>query len=306
MLLTIFTPAYNRAYILTNLYNSLLAQTDKHFEWVVVDDGSNDNTEELVKSWIAENNIEITYKKQPNQGKHIAINTGVELAKGELFFIVDSDDDLTPNAVEMVRGYWLANRPGEEISGIISYRQFHDGRLVGTRLPNYVQKCKLREVGRKYGSSGDKVVIYRTDILKKYPFPKFEGEQFLGESYIYNLIDDEFDMLVMNNCIYNFDYQEDGLSQDFRRLYRNNPKGFLLLFEQGLKYNAGFKGNLKTMAHIACLCKHLHKKKHYFRNDNLLLRLMAYPFGMYLYYKIFVLKVSDVKPFVKSENKKTL
>lgn len=302
-LLTIFTPAYNRAYILPNLYNSLLAQTDSCFEWVIVDDGSSDNTEELVNSWIKENKIHIVYKKQSNQGKHIAINTGLTLAKGELFFIVDSDDDLTPDAVEIVRHFWNSNRPGMDISGILSYRQFHDGRLVGTTLPIGLSRCKLRETGSKYGSTGDKVVIYRTEVMKKYPYPQFEGERFLGESVVFNQIDDEYDMLVMNSRIYNFDYQEDGLSQDFRKLYRNNPNGFLLQFEQSLKYADGFKARIKTTAHIACLCWHLNKIKYYFSNKSLLLRVLAFPLGLMLNYKIFVLKTSDVKPFVESENK---
>lgn len=302
MLLTIFTPTYNRGYILPNLYKSLLEQTDSHFEWVVVDDGSSDNTEELVNSWIKEGKINITYQKQPNQGKHIAINTGLTLAKGELFFIVDSDDDLTPDAVCEVLNFWTESQPKADISGIISYRQFHDGRLVGTSLPKSVSRCKLRETGSKYGSIGDKVVIYRTDVMRKYPFPKFEGERFLGESVMYNQIDDEYDMLVMDSHIYNFDYQDDGLSQDFRKLYRNNPNGFLLQFEQSSHYTVGFKAKLKNTAHIACLCWHLNKMQYYFSSGNYCMRLLAFPIGLALYHKIFIRKVSDVKPFVESEN----
>lgn len=302
-LLTIFTPAYNRAYILPNLYNSLLAQTDSCFEWVIVDDGSSDNTEELVNAWIKEGKIHIVYKKQSNQGKHIAINTGLTMAKGELFFIVDSDDDLTPDAVYNVHEFWMTNQPKSDISGIISYRQFRDGRLVGTRLPENIHKCKLREAGSKYGSIGDKVVIYRTDVMRRFLFPKFEGERFLGESVMYNQIDDEYDMLVMNARVYNFDYQEDGLSQDFRKLYRNNPNGFLLQFEQGGNYTIGLKAKLKNAAHIACLCWHLNKIRYYFASGEKLIRLMAFPIGLALYHKIFVRKVSDVKPFEESENK---
>lgn len=301
MFITIFTPTLNRAYILPNLYNSLLFQNDLCFEWVIVDDGSTDNTEELVRSWITEGKITIKYKKQVNQGKHIAINTGVQLAKGELFFIVDSDDDLTLNAIGIIRRFWCSNKPSNEISGIISYRQFHDGRLVGTRLPEEIHRTKLRDMG-KLGSIGDKVVIYRTDIMKRFPFPKFEGERFLGESIVFNQIDDEYDMLVMDQRIYNFDYQGDGLSQDFRKLYRNNPNGFLLQFEQNLKYADKYVIRLKITAHIACLSWHLNKIRSYFKNGNIFFRIVAFPIGLLLNFKIFVLKVSDVKPFVESEN----
>lgn len=303
MQITIFTPAYNRAYILSVLYASLLKQTDSNFEWVIVDDGSSDNTEELVYSWISEDKIPITYKKQLNQGKHIAINTGVQMAKGELFFIVDSDDNLTSDAVQTIRSFWNKQCPGDDISGIISYRQFPDGKLVGTSLPISVHKCKLRDTGTKYGSTGDKVVIYRTDLLKRFPYPQFKGERFLGESIVFNQIDDDYDMLVMNARIYNFDYQKDGLSQDFRKLYRNNPNGFLLQFEQSLKYANNFMSKLKTTGHIACLSWRLNKVGCYFVKGNLFLRIIAFFIGLMLYFKIFILKVSDVEPFVESENK---
>lgn len=303
MMITIFTPSYNRAYILPNLYQSLLKQIDMDFEWVVVDDGSTDDTEELVKGWQKENKIIIQYYRQPNQGKHIAINTGVGLAKGELFFIVDSDDDLTVDAVVTVNKFWKESNHGNSISGILSYRQFRDGRLVGNRLPSAVRQCKLRDTGRLYGSQGDKVVIYRTSVMKRYPFPKFGEERFLGESYVYNQIDDEYDMLVMDAQIYNFDYQDDGLSQNFRKLYRNNPLGFIASYEQGLKYCRTFKERLKTCAHLDCLS---FKTGSFWRSlgrDEFTMRILAIPIGILLYLKIFVIKSNDVKPFIESEGK---
>lgn len=294
LLLSIFTPSYNRAYILPILYKSLVGQTDNNFEWVIVDDGSSDNTEELVNEWIAENKVHIVYYKQENQGKHIAINSGVKRASGELFFIVDSDDSLTPDAVQQVREFWIEKGPIVGISGIISYRQFPDGKLVGNPLPKDVNQCKLRDCIRKYGSNGDKVVIYKTAILKRFPYPKFDGERFFGESYVFNQIDDEYDMLVMNSRIYNFDYQLDGLSQDFRKLYRQNPKGMQVSFMQTLKYDK----SLRHIAHVCCLGMN---------NRNLLSTIhkiglksiIALPVGLALYVKIFILRASDVKPFVR-------
>lgn len=301
-LLTIFTPTYNRAYILPQLYASLTRQSSNNFEWVVVDDGSADETETLVQSWISENKIRIIYYKQPNQGKHIAINTGAKLAHGELFFIVDSDDYLTDDAVEKVNSFWNKEDPTEDISGIISYRKFHDGKLVGTSLPEGLKKCKLRETGSKYGSTGDKVVIYRTDVIKCYPYPKFEGERFLGESYVYNQIDDNYDMLILDDRLYYFAYQKDGLSQDFRKLYRNNPNGFLIDFEQSLKYCVGRKAKLKQYAHIVCLRIRLGTLHEYVVKGLALDKMLAIPLGIALYIKIFLLKASDVKPFEESED----
>ena len=119
MFLTIFTPTYNRAYILPNLYESLVNQTSKDFEWVIVDDGSTDETESIVKKWIAESRICIKYIKQENQGKHIAINTGTEHADGELFFIVDSDDSLKNHAVSTISEFWMSNNDHDSAAALI-------------------------------------------------------------------------------------------------------------------------------------------------------------------------------------------
>lgn len=302
-LLTIFTPSYNRAYILPKLYESLLTQKDANFEWVIVDDGSVDDTEKLVDSWLKENRIRIAYKKQKNQGKHIAINTGVAMAKGELFFIVDSDDKLTHDAVYMVRRFWELNVNDNNIAGIISYRVFPNGCLVGTKMPESVSKCKLRETRSVYGSTGDKVVIYRTEIMKEHPYPQFESERFFGESYVFNQIDDKYDMAFMHQGIYIFDYQTDGLSQDFRKLYRNNPKGMRFSMQNDIRYQNGFIAKLKTVSHVACLSMYLGDLKTYLRNVPFLYIIPGFLLGLALYHRIFVRKVSDVKPFVESENK---
>jgi glycosyltransferase involved in cell wall biosynthesis len=296
-MLTIFTPTYNRAYILGKLYESLCAQSCHDFEWVIVDDGSVDNTQDLVASWITECRVEIHYFKQENQGKHIAINRGLDMAHGELFFIVDSDDLLKKNAVETVLLFWKQECPNAEISGIIGYREFFDGRIVGNPLPSDVKRCKLRNTGNLYGSSGDKVVIYRTDVMRRFPFPKFGHERFLGENYMFDQIDDEYDMLVMNERIYRFGYQEDGLSQDFRKLYRNNPLGFLASYQRGLKYRTTFKAKVRTTAHIINLCLYAGAGKIFVKHLFTIRGVLAFGPALYLYYKIFIKKVSDVKPF---------
>lgn len=301
-LLTIFTPTYNRAYILPKLYESLYRQTCRAFEWVIVDDGSSDGTDALVAEWIERGAVEITYLRQPNQGKHIAINTGVAAARGELFFIVDSDDHLTEDAVQKVLAFWENSHPGDDISGILSYRQFFDGRIVGTKLPPKVHRCKLRETV-KYGSTGDKVVIYRSAVLRQYPFPKFGSERFLGESYVYNRIDAAYDMLVMDDFVYFFDYQRDGLSQDFRKLYRQNPQGFLAVFETERPFCDTFAQKVRNHAHILCLSLRLGRATEALSQSRTLPALVAIPLSIYLYFKIFILKFSDVKPFTQSADK---
>ena len=300
-LITVFTPTYNRAYILPQLYNSLLKQTDSRFEWVVVDDGSKDNTEELVNSWVKEDKIKIVFKKQENQGKHIAINTGISLASGELFFIVDSDDFITENAVEKIIFFWENNNPADNISGIISYRKFLDGRLIGTPLPEGLKSCKMWETFDKYNSIGDKVVVYRTDIFREYTYPKFGEERFLGESYVFNQIDERYDMLIMDERLYVCDYRSDGLSQDFRRLYRDNPRGFLAVYEQSVGHALSFSRRLKVVAHILCLRLKLHSFWAGLKGKNFFLKLIAIPLAFALYFKIFILKISDVKAISETQ-----
>jgi glycosyltransferase involved in cell wall biosynthesis len=299
-MLTIFTPTYNRSYILGKLYASLRAQTCSDFEWVIVDDGSADDTSRLVDAWMKECRLNIRYFRQRNQGKHIAINRGLEEARGELFFIVDSDDQLKERAVEAVTTFWRQARPDEGVSGIIGYREFFDGRIVGNPLPDGVTRCKLRETGSRYGSSGDKVVIYRTEVMRRFPFPQFGQERFLGESYMYNQIDDEYDMLVMPERIYRFGYQQDGLSQDFRKLYRQNPQGYLASYQQGMKYATRFPDKVRSTAHILNLCLRLGAVKVFLRHLLSVRGLFAFPPSLYLYYKIFIKQVSDVKPFENS------
>lgn len=299
--ITVFTPSFNRGYILSQLYESLTRQTDQNFEWIIVDDGSTDNTESIVNNWLKDRLIDITYIQQENQGKHIAINTGLENAKGELFFIVDSDDKLKSNAIKEIRTFWNKNET-DKYSGILSYRQFPDGKLVGTRLPQEIKHCKLRDSNKKYGSIGDKVVIYRTDIYSRYKYPKFQGEKFFGESYVFNLIDDEYDMLVMDTPIYIFEYQPDGLSQNFRKLYRNNPNGMLESMTQAFKYEDNFKAKIKTLAHIGCLSLKVHRFKSYFISSSIPITIIATPLAIALYIKIFIFKASDIKPFHESED----
>lgn len=295
--ITVFTPSYNRAYILPKLYNSLVQQTSSDFEWVVVDDGSSDNTSELLSQWEKCASFPIKWQTQPNQGKHIAINTGVSMASGELFFIVDSDDYLTPDAIEKVIRFWESEQRGDDISGIIGYRSFASNKLVGTPLPPDIKRCKLYETGKKYNSAGDKVVIYRTSILRRFPFPKFGNERFLVESYVFNQIDDGYDMVVMNDRVYMFQYQNDGLSQDFRKLYRNNPMGFLASTTQNLKYANSIKSKVKLQAHIECLAIRTNNFRVWLRSFCCLAGILAVLPSIYLYYRIFIQKVSDVKPY---------
>ena len=188
-LITVFTPTYNRAYILNNLYESLKRQTSKSFEWIIVDDGSVDMTESLVSEWLKNEDLfPIKYIKKVNEGKHIAINVGVEHANGDWFFIVDSDDYLYDDAIEKVVK-WTQDIENDDIAAVSGTRCFKDGSTIGGDIKfddGYVD-CKNNE-RNKFGLTGDKAEVYKTEVLKKFPFPKFENETFLSEGAVWDLI----------------------------------------------------------------------------------------------------------------------
>lgn len=232
-LVTVFTPTYNRAKTLQRLYDSLCRQTNKNFEWIVVDDGSTDNTEVCVKSYLNHNNnFYIRYVKTENKGKHCAINLGVSLAEGEYFFIVDSDDYLSENAIERIY-YWFSTIDCEASYAGICGNRFHpECGLIGTTFDGSFVDAPMHERSR-YNINGDKAEVFYTNILKQYPFPCFVGETFLSEGVVWNRISaDGYLMRHFNENIYCCQYLPEGLSNNLLKLRKKNIKGTLLFFKE--------------------------------------------------------------------------
>lgn len=248
-MITIFTPTYNRAYRLPNLYKSLQEQTCKDFEWLVVDDGSTDNTSELFEKWQTEDNsFPIRYFKQPNGGKHRAINHGVKEAKGEYFFIVDSDDVLTNDAVEQITRLVPEANASPEICGMcFRCKNIRTDEIIGSPFPNDGMLASSLEWVYKYKIDGDKSEVVNTAILRRYPFPEFEGENFVPEALIWNRIADSYRMICKNEGIYLCEYLPDGLSMGFNSNLRRNPNGFGLFYCETMKRGISFKVTLKNL-----------------------------------------------------------
>ncbi|GIJ93925.1 glycosyltransferase family 2 protein [Capnocytophaga stomatis] len=221
MITTIFTPTYNRANTLPRLYESILRQTNKNLEWLIVDDGSSDNTQELVKNWIRENKIDISYYKQTNGGKHRAINKGLELAKGELFFIVDSDDFLPENSIESIFNYYPLLTGN--IVGVAGRRQYPDSKIIGDLFPS--DKFISDHVEKTYvmGLNGDLAEVLKTDVMKEFKFPDFPGENFCAESLIWNRIGKNHKLIFTNEVFYFCEYLEGGLSENSIKNRRKSP-----------------------------------------------------------------------------------
>lgn len=235
--ITVFTPTYNRAKYLGRLYESLIKQTYKDFEWLVVDDGSTDDTESWFDKILLEKKIDIKYFKTINGGKHRAINKGLELAKGELFFIVDSDDYLLENALEKIVKWEKSIEKESNIVGVVGLRGYSEKEMIGHSF-NGAQKDLLIYDREKYKIFGDKAEVYYTDILKKYRFPEFESENFVSEALVWNqLAIDGYKLRYFNEIIYICEYLENGLTKNIEQKYRENPKGFLEYIKQLLYIN---------------------------------------------------------------------
>lgn len=216
--ITIFTPTYNRGYILNKCYESLKRQSYKNFEWIIYDDGSKDNTEKIVQEFIKEDIIDIKYFYSENCGKHIAINKGTDLAKGELFFIVDSDDYLTDTALEMVIDAWnsIDNNKKNEFVGVAGRRYLINKNNSNFNFTTQYYDCDSIKFNLIDGNIQDKAEVYCTEILRRYKFPQYYNETFMTEAVIwYQLAQDGYKLRWFNEEIYICEYLNDGLTANF-------------------------------------------------------------------------------------------
>lgn len=232
--LTIFTPTYNRAYTLPKLYGSLCRQSNKDFKWLIVDDGSTDNTEIIVSAWQSDNKVDITYVKQPNGGKMCAHNHGVELCDTEFFFCVDSDDFITDNAVEIIYKN-LHKCKGDAIGGLVAYRFIgHEAAYrVLTHFP--IQGYSTLTDLYNNGFKGDTSLVFKTEVLRRYPFPIIKGEKFITEAYVYSQIDKNYKLYLVDEGLTYCEYMPDGYTSNDLMLRLKYPMGWCLFYLQKLE-----------------------------------------------------------------------
>lgn len=279
--ITVFTPAYNRAHTLPRTYESLKKQSNKNFIWLIIDDGSTDNTKELVEQWIHENNeFEIQYIYKDNGGMHTAHNVAYEHIYTELNVCIDSDDCLADEAIDKILTFWDCHHH-ENYAGIIGLDSDLNGNIIGKDFGN-LKETTLSEYYNS-GGKGDKKLVYRTDIIKKYPqYPVFEGEKYVGLNYKYILIDQDYKLLVLNEVLCNVEYQEDGSSSSMWKQYYNNPQGFAFLRKFYMQYNTSFKRNIMDAIHYVSSSK-LAGNRHYIQESpKKLLTFLCIPLGYLL------------------------
>lgn len=226
-LITVFTPTYNRIDCIHRCYESLQRQTSYNFEWLIIDDGSTDHTDELIRKWqTEETRFQIRYCYKENGGLHTGYNKAVELAQTELFVCIDSDDWMPDNAIEKIESIW-SQIAHKGYAGIMGIDRYEDGRCVGGMFPEDVHEMFLYEKLTTYKIPGDKKMVHRTDLLKKVaPMPTFQGEKFFNPSYMMYLLDRFGKLYVTNECFCIVDYQPDGMSSNFYKQLRNSPRSF--------------------------------------------------------------------------------
>lgn len=280
--LTVFTPTFNRAYCLHNLYESLLRQTSKDFLWLVIDDGSTDDTRELVTQWASRNGpfpIEYVYKE--NGGMHTAHNKAYELIETELNMCVDSDDYLTDDAVEKIIKKWETEGT-EGHSGIIGLDIYADGKVIGKSLPA-VRDVRLCDYYAQ-GGKGDKKLVFRTSVMQKYPpYPVFEDERFVPLGYKYVLADQDYRLLVLNEPVCVVEYMEDGSTKNIYRQYVMNPKGFSFSRKVQMQYGVRLIDRFRAAVHYVSHSIVARNSRFIEESPKKVLTMIAIPLGLGLY-----------------------
>ena len=281
--LTIFTPTYNRAHTLGRTYQSLLRQDCKDFIWLIIDDGSVDDTSELVAGWMKEENgFDIQYIYKENGGMHTAHNVAYENIDTELNMCIDSDDCLSDGAVRKIIEKWQ-QVDHEKYAGIIALdADMTTRKIIGTCLPKDKTETTLCDFYAK-GGKGDKKQIYRTDVINSVPpYPVFEGEKYVGLVYKYRLIDQIKPLVILNEIVCLVDYQADGSSGTMFKQYLDNPKGFAFWRKTAMRYP-------ETRVRLMIECVHYVSSSLIAGNRNMvqesprkLLTVLSIPFGFAL------------------------
>lgn len=246
MTITILTPTFNRGHFIQKLYESLKNQTCKDFEWLIVDDGSTDDTKEIVNEF-SQDDFNITYVNKPNGGKHTAINFSYPYIKGILVAIVDSDDTLDINAIEIIKKDWQMYTNKPEI-GMLNYmrKSFTGSNISEGEEGKYIISDDITYRVNK-NIKGDRFEVIRTDVLRKYLFPVFEGENFMGEGWLWKKIAMKYKTVYINRAIYNCEYLPGGLSQSGRLFRMQNPFGMMENCKGFMIPQVAFKVKLKEI-----------------------------------------------------------
>lgn len=255
--ITVFTPTYNRAHLLSRCYDGMKAQTDKSFIWMIIDDGSADNTEEVVRGWIQENDdFQIQYYRKENGGLHTAYNEAISHIETELCVCIDSDDYMPDDAIEKILNSWKKNG-SEDVAGIVGLDYDTEGNVIGDLLPDQKSVNLIDLLTGKYKiNNGDRTNVVRTELYKKYaPMKVFPGEKNFNPHYLHLQISREYDFLVLNENLRFVEYQPGGMSNSMWKQYKSSPHSFAETRKLYLSFpGTGFKFKLRHSIHFTSSC----------------------------------------------------
>jgi len=252
-MITVFTPTYNRASLLYRIYNCLCHQTFQEFEWVIIDDGSTDDTEQAVRILIDRKcaNYPIRYYKKPNGGKHTAINRAVEIAQGELFLILDSDDTLPYNSLHIINDHYQPIKMISDLGGVCGLMAHHNGERIGSGFSE--DDMEVDEISLRYQHhvTGDLAEVFKTSVLREHPFPEIPDERFCPEQLVWFRIAQKYKLRCFNQIIYYRDYLEGGLTDRIVKIRMESPLASMMTYQELLdldfqKYNLSWKVRTKA------------------------------------------------------------
>lgn len=277
MKISVITPTYNRKHTLGKLYNSILnnLQCDIEIEWLIMDDGSTDGTEEYIQKFKEEKKFCIKYYKQENQGKMKAINNLVPYADSDFLVECDSDDYFTENAFKTIKNNCILK---EKIYAYVFLKSNEKNEIIGNEFKSNNFKSKMFDLYYKQGINGDKALVYNTKIRKQYKYKIEEGENFSTEARLHHEIDGKYDVLCFNEVVMICKYQEDGYSKNIKNIFKKNPNGYFKFFEEMLKKDfSGVKWEKRIyiIKHYI-LFKYLSKQKMNLRKTSFVNKLLIY------------------------------
>lgn len=279
-LITVFTPTFNRIETLRRTYTSLQRQTSFNFKWLIVDDGSSDNTKSVVEGWIRqERKFAIEYLYKENGGMHTAHNLAYRSIDTTLNVCVDSDDMLEEHAIEVITSVWNEIKD-VNCAGIIGLDADFNHNILGKPFDNERQLISLQQY-YKSGGQGDKKLVYKTEIIKEFcEYPEFPEERLVPLGYKYEMVDRKYPLFAINEVLCLVEYQADGSTRNIKRQYKKSPKGFNVYRIERMKYPTGIKDLIKNTIHYISGCIYIGDKKIIRKSPRKIVTALLLPVGV--------------------------
>lgn len=285
--ITVITPTYNRAYILHQAYESLVNQTNKSFLWMIIDDGSTDNTYKIVQEWKKENKIEIIYYKKNNGGKASALNYAFRKLKTDYWVCLDSDDFFSKDAIQKALNELDSIKNDDVYCGLLALRNDPNTKEVlgNKEIPNDLKSGTVIELYNKYKIRSEYIQFYKTSITKNYKFPEIKNEKFISPEYLAMKLNEKYIFKFSKEIYCYCDYQEDGLTKNKKKIIINNPKGYTII--KKLSYKSSKFGIMKIKHGLMYIVGSLLSKKKYIivKSPHKIITFLIFPIA-FLIYKI--------------------